>query len=110
MYQKEFEQECIRKDRLMELFEKLEDENRSMFCGRGTGSIERIQTGTAKITKVGSDFARLQGKDGKINGDLVINPEIAKYLRKGDDLGLTARFQDNKWHIVFLEWIGSSLG
>lgn len=110
MYRKEFEQECVRKDQLINLFEKLEEENRIKFCRRSAAPPERIQTGDVKVTKVEAHCAKLKSEDGKIDGDLVINPEIARYLRKGDDLGLTARWENSKWHVVFLEWIGSRLG
>jgi len=107
-FEKEFERESLRKDSLLELFEKLEKIEKAKKQTLKF-KYERHFYDWVRVVKVTSTYLSLETENGQTIAPVMINPAIAKLMKVGDDLFLKAGLYKDEWHVIFIQSIGSSL-
>ncbi len=100
---KAFKKECARKDRIVHLFENLENEETS------SRKYEQYFEGVAVVKKVYEKEILLCLENGTEIGKLDTNSDISKVLRVGDFLGLSMGRCGFRWKIIFLSIIASPM-
>jgi len=104
-----FESEAARKDRLLDLFLKLEGAERARMARQKASRLkyERMFRGVARVESIQQSTIRLVRENGAKIRPFEVTPEISKLLCKGDFLGLTAGLSQGIWRLICLDLIGS---
>lgn len=112
MNQTGYENETQRKDQLLTLMERFQQEQKFKPKDRNLkhGFYDRVFNGIAEVEKLGKTSLRLRRESGRPLGVLMVNSEIVKYAKKGDMLLATLGQRNGQWHLINIQMIASRLG
>lgn len=103
-------QEDVRKEKLLNLFDLLEQVEQSEVKKiPGKKKYERVFKGTAIVETIQKSSLRLARTNGQKLGTLIVTPEICELMRVGDELVLCAGLRGKEWRALFLMAIISRL-
>jgi hypothetical protein len=107
------DEEYTRKERLLDLFQELEEAERQKMNklkkSQPTIKYERMFKGVGTITGINGPVLRLERENGKKIKRFEVNPEIAKLLKKDDQLMMIAGLRQGMWRLIRLDCMGSQV-
>ena len=113
MIQLQYLHETQRKDQLLTLLERHEDDVFDSMLKPSASReapFERTFNGLVEVERVGKSSVRLKRDNGRPLGILMVTPEIAALVNKGDELTCILGLRKGQWHLIHITMIGSRVG
>jgi len=105
--------EISRKERLLDLFLKLEEseqlEMKGLIKSKSIFRYERMFKGIAVVTNIGANTIRLERENGKKIKAFEVTSEIAELIKKGDALMMISGLRQGVWRLIRLDCMGSEI-